>query len=87
MKHPGPEDLRALAPFLLEIRKRPHLREKSHGVFYLKSKPFLHFHVDPSGVFADLRVAAEWDRFPVNTRAERGRVLARVDRRLEGVGK
>jgi hypothetical protein len=41
MKHAGPEALEQLAPLLERLRQRAILQEKSPGVFYLKSKPFL----------------------------------------------
>ena len=31
--------------------------EKKRGVFYFKSRAFLHFHEDPKGMFADIREA------------------------------
>ena len=43
-------------PLLIELRKRAALREKATGVFILKSKAFLHFHDDPAGIFADVKL-------------------------------
>lgn len=86
MKHAGPEALLALAPLLAELRQRPALREKSPGVFYLKSKAFAHFHEDPAGLFADVRIADAWARFPVNSHREWTQVLAEIDRTLRGAG-
>ena len=86
MKHAGSEALAALAPLLAELRQRPALREKSSGSFYLKSKAFVHFHEDPAGLFADVRIADAWARFPVNSRAEWQRVLAEIDRTLRAAG-
>jgi hypothetical protein len=37
--------------------------EKKRGVFYLKSRSFLHFHEDPKGLFADIREADGGDDF------------------------
>lgn len=48
----------------------PELRERSEGVFYLKSAAFLHFHEDPSGMFADLKENGQWRRYPVNAPKE-----------------
>ena len=56
---------------LAEIRKQGGLVERSPGVFYRKGRAFLHFHEDPSGLHADLRPGAEWERFRVETAAER----------------
>jgi len=55
MKHAGPETLARLDPMLRKLRKRDSLVERTPGSFYLKSKAFLHFHEDPSGIFADLK--------------------------------
>ena len=55
MKRAGPEALARISPLLAELRARSVLRERRPGVFELKSRAFLHFHDDPSGVFADLR--------------------------------
>ena len=50
------------------------------GVFYIKSRAFLHFHEDPAGFFCDIRLdpSAGFERFPVNIEAERLDVLSRV---------
>lgn len=69
MKHAGGETLDQLEPLLKRLRTLP-LKEKSQGVFYRKSTAFLHFHDDPSGLYADLKVADDWQRFPVNTKEE-----------------
>jgi len=55
----------------------PDLRERSRGVFYLRSRAFLHFHEDPKGLFADLRTGA-WRRMRVSTKAEQARLLRAI---------
>ena len=55
MRHVTPDALDQLEPLLERLREIPELREKKRGVFYRKSKAFLHFHEDPAGLFADLR--------------------------------
>jgi hypothetical protein len=57
MKHAGAAALDQLEPLLEQIRAISGLKERSRGVFYLRSKAFLHFHEDPAGLFADLRTA------------------------------
>lgn len=59
MRHAGPATLARISPLLGELRSRPVLRERRPGVFYLKSRSFLHFHDDPGGIFADVRL---WGR-------------------------
>jgi len=58
MKHAGPDTLAALAPLLARLRALPGLVERTPGCFYRGSKAFLHFHDDPSGVHADVRLSA-----------------------------
>lgn len=70
-RHAKPHDLDQLEDLLIELRALP-LKEKSRGVFYRGSKAFLHFHGDPEGLFADVRLeGAEFDRFRVSTKQER----------------
>jgi hypothetical protein len=75
MKHAGATALATIEPLLIELRKLEGLAEKRPGVFYRKSVAFLHFHEDPAGMFADVRSDSEWQRLPVNTVAERRRLL------------
>jgi hypothetical protein len=75
VKHAGTCALDGLEPMLRELRCISTLRENSRGVFYRRSKAFLHFHEDPSGLYADVRVGNEFDRYPVNSRAQQEFVL------------
>ena len=84
MKHAGPEALDQLEPVLAKLRRLDGLRERKRGAFYRGSSAFLHFHEDPAGFFADLKVADDFVRFPVNSRAEVERLLARAARALKG---
>lgn len=54
MRHARDCDLDRLEALLAQLRALPGLTEKKRGVFYRKSKAFLHFHEDPKGLFADL---------------------------------
>ena len=83
MKHAGTEALRHLSELLDQIRQRQGLKEKKLGVFYCKSRSFLHFHEDPAGLFADLGFGDDFERFPVNTKKERQALLSAIDRALE----
>jgi hypothetical protein len=78
MRHARDAALDTLEDLLAVIREQPGLVEKTRGVFYRKSKAFLHFHEDPAGLFADLRAGEEWERLPVNTRAERDVLLKKI---------
>ncbi|MDO8802219.1 hypothetical protein [Phenylobacterium sp.] len=52
---------------MARVRALPGLTEKKRGVFYRKSRAFLHFHEDPEGLFGDVRAAddRDFDRFDV----------------------
>jgi hypothetical protein len=76
MKHAGESALDTLEDLLQQVRKSKSLIEKKRGVFYRKSAAFLHFHEDPAGLFADLRVGGDWKRFPVRTKKEQRILLS-----------
>jgi hypothetical protein len=78
MKHAGPETLNGLERLLAKLRKNEVLTERKPGTFYLKSSAFLHFHEDPEGIFADLKIAGTFERFRVSTRAEQAAFLREV---------
>ncbi len=75
MKHAGPEAVARLEPLLAQLRALPTLVETRPGIFQRKSSAFLHFHEDPAGLFADLKRGADFERFPVNTSAERAALV------------
>src|SRR3990172_586490 len=85
MKHAGPDPLARISPLLAELRARPLLRERRPGVFELKSRAFLHFHDDPSGVFADVRLAEGFVRLPVTSSSQQSELLERIDDCLSAV--
>jgi hypothetical protein len=77
MKHAGPEALDRLEPLIARIRDLPGLVEKGRGIFYRKSRAFLHFHEDPKGLFADIRVEGEdFERIDVSGPAGADRLVA-----------
>lgn len=80
MKHAGSTALDRLEPLLARVRSVPGLREKSRGVFYLRSKAFLHFHEDPSGLYADVRGAdgGDFDRLRVDDPAGAAALMRRL---------
>jgi hypothetical protein len=79
MKHAGPATFARLSHLLSALRARPALRERRPGVFELKSRAFLHFHDDPSGVFADVRLAEGFVRLPVTSTSQQSDLLERID--------
>jgi len=56
----------------------PGLLERRPGVFYRKSRAFLHFHEDESGLYADVRLADAFERRRVETPAERSALMAAI---------
>jgi hypothetical protein len=79
MRHAGPGTLARISGLLEELRARPVLRERRPGVFELKSRAFLHFHDDPGGIFADVRLAEGFVRLPVTSGPEQAELLERID--------
>ncbi len=84
MKHAGTVTLDQLENLLACIRALPGLKEKARGVFYWKSRAFLHFHEDPKGLFADLRDAGgvDFDRFDVTRQTDHAVLIDAVAARL-----
>jgi hypothetical protein len=80
VKHASPAALDELDDVLRALRSVDGLTEKNRGVFYRGSRAFLHFHEDESGLYADVRVHADFDRFRVTTKAERKRLVSLVRR-------
>lgn len=78
MKHAGSEALDAIESLLAEIRTTPGLVERTRGVFYRRSKPFLHFHEDPTGLHADVRAGADFERHRAETAAEQRSLLTLI---------
>ena len=85
MKHAGPEALDQLEPILEEIRRLGGLKEKKRGAFYYRSSGFLHFHEDPAGFFADLKVGDDYVRLPINSKAQTQTFLRRAATALNTV--
>ena len=86
MRHAGASALDALEPLLQRLRLLPALKERSRGVFYLSSRACLHFHEDPSGLWADLRCPgeAEFTRLPADGTTAQAALLARLEAALSG---
>jgi hypothetical protein len=84
MRHARADALDELEPMLVALRALPGLTERGRGVFYRGSRAFLHFHEDISGHHVDVRLAVEFERFRVQTKAEQRAVLAKVRRLLTG---
>lgn len=81
MRHARAQDLDLLEELLAQLRELSGLTEKTRGVFYRRSKSFLHFHEDPKGMFADISEPDE--RIDVTDAAGQARLMAAARRRLE----
>ena len=79
MKHAGPSAVAALEPLLVRIRPLEPLRERNPGTFYRRSDAFLHFHEDPAGFFADVKIDGEFQRFRATDPAEQDALVALVE--------
>src|ERR1700722_197704 len=78
VRHATTEALDRLEPLLAELRSLPGLVEKKRGVFYRRSKAFVHFHEDLSGLYADVRFAGDFERMCVETAEQRAALVSRV---------
>jgi hypothetical protein len=76
LKHAGAAALTRLEPVLAQVRLFPGLKKKKLGSFYLRGSAFLHFHEDPAGLFADVKLDGKtFTRFAVSTADERETLL------------
>ena len=78
MKHATPATLDMIEPLLVGFRKVPGLRERQRGIFYKKSIAYLHFHEDPAGLFADVKLNGAWKRIDVSTGAAKRDLLEAI---------
>jgi hypothetical protein len=84
VRHATADALDRIEALLASLRGLAALREKKRGTFYRGSNAFLHFHEDPAGIFADVKLGgAEFTRLRATTRAEQRRLLGVVRRALE----
>jgi hypothetical protein len=84
MRHARGDALDDLEPLLVQLRALPGLTERSRGIFYRKSRAFLHFHEDPAGLFADVRGAGDgpFERIDVTETEGRATLLRLAAERL-----
>jgi hypothetical protein len=80
VRHATAAALDELEPLLVRLRALPRLVEKKRGVFYRGGRAFLHFHEDPSGLHADVRLDSAFERVRVQTAQERDALLERIRR-------
>ena len=80
MRHARAPALAQLAALLEQLRLLPGMVERQPGIFYRRGQSFLHFHEDPAGLFADLRLIAGEDfmRYQVDSSAQQATLVAAV---------
>ena len=84
MKHAGPATLAILAPLLARVRALPGIAERSPGCFYKGARSFLHFHEDPSGPHADVRLdGSAFTRLRVESAQEQDALVDAAGHALE----
>jgi hypothetical protein len=84
VKHAGQATLASLEPLLQKLRKQTSLVERTPCSFYRKSKAYLHFHQDPSGIYADVKLDfAQFTRIRATTLDEQARLLSLIGESLK----
>ena len=78
MRHADAAALDRLEPMLAQLRAMPELKEVRPGVFYRRSKAFIHFHDDPAGLYADVRLGQDFERHRVETEDERRHLVGEI---------
>jgi len=83
IKHAGPAALDQIESLLKEIRRREGIKEIARGRFYRGSRAFLHFHEHGEDeLYADIRLADDFERLRATTAAEHTRLLRLMDKAL-----
>jgi hypothetical protein len=82
VRHARDEDLDQLESLLAQLRQFTELREKKRGSFYRGQQGFLHFHADPAGMFADVKLSDQFERVRVTTKEEQRRLITSVKKAL-----
>jgi hypothetical protein len=84
VKHASQNTLAAIESLLRKLREHPSLVERTPGSFYRKSQAYLHFHEDPSGTFADVKLnLTEFIRLRATTPQEQAHLLSLIDDSLK----
>jgi hypothetical protein len=78
VRHADAAALDRLEPMLDQLRSMPELKEVRRGVFYRRSKAFIHFHDDAAGLYADVRLGEDFERHRVETEDERRYVVIEI---------
>ena len=82
MKGSTQETLRPLFNFL---RSYSALEETAESKFLLRGKDFIHFHDDPDGLWADVKLSKGRVRVAVRTIAEQGELMGKIADKLDAL--
>ena len=83
MRHARPDDLDRVDGLLAQLRTIDGLKEKTRGVFYVRSKAFLHFHEHDGDIVCDVRLdGIDFDRRIVTKRSAQKQLVQDVRRAL-----
>jgi hypothetical protein len=82
LRHADSATLDRLEALLSQLRQIRGLKEVRRGVFYRRSKAFMHFHDDPSGLYADVRLHEEFERYRVDSEDEQRFILTEIRKSL-----
>jgi hypothetical protein len=74
-----------IEPLLAVLREYSALKEIRPTAFHLKGKDFIHFHEEPKGIFADVRLSKGRVRMPVSTQQEQAELLERIEETLSSL--
>lgn len=77
--------LECLGPLLAALRAYSALSEVRPTVFHLRGRDFIHFHEEPDGIFADVRLSKGQVRMPVATPSEQSELLERIEETLSAL--
>jgi hypothetical protein len=82
VEHAGADALEELSGLIGELRQLGWLREQTPAHFYWKSRAIVHFHEDPTGLYADVRLDLQgrFERRRVTARAEQDELVADIRR-------
>jgi hypothetical protein len=81
MRHITSGRLDHIEALLARLRTFDGIVERKRGVFYRRSRAFLHFHEDGNDVYADVRLYGDdFERIRVTAAAEQDRLVRAVQR-------
>src|SRR5262245_4813537 len=77
--------LDGIEPLLAVLREYSALSEIRPAAFHLNGRDFIHFHEEPDGIFADVRLSKGRIRMPVSTQQEQTELLERIEDTLSSL--